>query len=116
MIKSDIIDELYRVLGGTNKRDIAKYVDFIFAALSDALINEESVKIAKFGVFETRHKNARMGRNPRTMEEAEISARRVVSFRTSEQLQKRMNSEEAYRAIENRKKSLEDQTNKDKNK
>lgn len=99
MIKNDIVDELYRAMGNMTRRNIVQYVDFIFDTMSQALDKEGSMKITHFGVFETRHKNARIGRNPKTLEEVEIAARRVVSFRASEQLLKRLNSEEADRAL-----------------
>jgi integration host factor subunit alpha len=44
------------------------------------------VKIPGFGSFNVRDKAARIGRNPKTGEEAEISARRVVSFKASQGL------------------------------
>ena len=99
MIKNDIVDELYRAMGKITRRQITQYVDFIFETMSQALDEDGSMKITHFGVFETRHKNARMGRNPMTLEAVEITARRVVSFRASEHFIKRLNSEEADHAL-----------------
>ena len=99
LIKNDIVDELYRAMGKITRRQITQYVDFIFETMSQALDEDGSMKITHFGVFETRHKNARMGRNPKTLEEVEITARRVVSFRASEHFIKRLNSEEADHAL-----------------
>lgn len=99
MIKNDIVDELYRSTEGMTRRQISLYVDFIFETMCQALDADETMKITHFGVFETRHKNARIGRNPKTLEEVEISARRVISFRASEHFLKRLNSEEADQAI-----------------
>lgn len=50
----------------------------------------ESVKLSGFGTFSVRDKGARMGRNPRTGESAPISPRRVVTFRASAVLKRRI--------------------------
>ena len=51
-------------------------------------------KITDFGSFSDSHKGARMGRNPKTGEEAPISARRVVVFRPAQKLKHRVNHSE----------------------
>jgi len=53
------------------------------AHLSDTLVSGEMVKISSFGTFSLRDKKARVGRNPKTGEEAAIVPRRVLTFRPS---------------------------------
>jgi integration host factor subunit alpha len=48
------------------------------------------VKLSGFGHFGLREKNARPGRNPKTGEEISISARRVVTFKSSLKLKERV--------------------------
>jgi len=38
------------------------------------------VLISGFGQWKVRDKNSRIGRNPKTLEETEVSARRVVTY------------------------------------
>jgi integration host factor subunit alpha len=59
--------------------------------ISDALIRGEDVKLSSFGSFLVRHKNGRMGRNPKTGEEVPIDPRRVLSFRASHVLKEKIN-------------------------
>jgi integration host factor subunit alpha len=47
--------------------------------------------ISGFGNFVVRSKNARRGRNPQTGSEMEISARKVLTFRSSNVLKKTLN-------------------------
>ena len=54
--------------------------------MKQTFIEGESLKIAGFGTFIIRQKMSRRGRNPQTGEELEITPRRVISFRTSNQL------------------------------
>ena len=68
-------------------------VDDVIGEMADALARGESVKIAGFGIFEIRQKNEREGRNPKTGVAASISPRRVVAFRPSTILKRRVNSE-----------------------
>ena len=47
-----------------------------------ALQQGDSVILLRFGTFHVRAKRARVGRNPKTGEEAMIAARRVVRFKS----------------------------------
>jgi integration host factor subunit alpha len=47
------------------------------------LIEGQDVKISSFGTFIVRNKKERVGRNPKTGEEVPITARQVVTFRSS---------------------------------
>jgi integration host factor subunit alpha len=68
-------------------------VEDVLDEISTALIAGESVKIAGFGTFTVRQKNARIGRNPRTLEKAIISPRKSISFKASAILKKSVNGE-----------------------
>jgi len=58
-------------------------VEAVLDAVKQILMTGETVKIPLFGNFSVRAKRARIGRNPKTGKEAEITARRVVTFRPS---------------------------------
>ena len=75
---------------GLTSADAYKLVDIIFGEIQEALINGEEVKFAGFGTFKILEKSARLGRNPKTGVPAVISARRVVSFRPSNEFRKRV--------------------------
>ncbi len=65
------------------KAEAKELVDSFFEIMASELEQGREVKLAGFGNFELRDKAARPGRNPRTSEDALISARRVVTFRAS---------------------------------
>ena len=48
------------------------------------------VSIAGFGTFETRHRSARMGRNPATGEAIHIAAKNVAAFKAAKGLKDRV--------------------------
>ena len=73
-----------------SKADAQKAVDAIFAAnggiIADALKAGDKVQITGFGSFETRKREARTGRNPRTGKEIKIGASTSAAFRAGKGL------------------------------
>ena len=76
---------------GLSRYESSKFVEQVLELISSALIQNEQVKISKFGTFSTRKKVARVGRNPKTGIEAEISERRVITFRASNNMKQSIN-------------------------
>ncbi|MEO5379108.1 MAG: integration host factor subunit alpha [Magnetococcus sp. DMHC-6] len=68
---------------GRPKAQSCEVVELILEILIQRLEAGETVKLSGFGVFSVRSKRARQGRNPRTGEAKEISARKVVTFSPS---------------------------------
>jgi len=66
---------------GLSKKDSEKAVNAAFDAISAELVKGGKVQLVGFGSFETKTRNARVGRNPRTKEEIEIPASRVPVFK-----------------------------------
>ncbi len=85
--KADIAKHIQEATG-LKKPEAAEVTDKVLQHICDTLIAGEEVKISGFGHFMLREKSARMGRNPRTGEAAEIDARSVVVFRPSHLLKK----------------------------
>lgn len=56
-------------------------VEHFFETLRIALESGHDVKLSGFGNFNLRDKRQRPGRNPKTGEEKEVKARRVVTFK-----------------------------------
>ena len=68
---------------GLSRNESATLVDSVFTEILASLINGSDVKISSFGTFIVRQKKERIGRNPKTGEEVAITARQVVTFRSS---------------------------------
>ena len=77
--KAELADHLCAKLT-LQKHDAKDLIEILFAEMKAALERGEEVKISGFGNFTTRKKKARPGRNPKTGEDVDISARRVVTF------------------------------------
>src|SRR5580704_18142561 len=89
LTKADISEHLFNGIGLT-KRESKEIVEVFFNNVSSALENAQQVKLSGFGNFELHDKNERPGRNPKTGESIPVSARRVVTFRSGQKLQSRV--------------------------
>ncbi|MEE8056984.1 MAG: HU family DNA-binding protein [Pseudomonadales bacterium] len=63
----------------------------ILDEITNALSRKESVTLIGFGTFETRHRNARMGKNPQTGEPIQIAASNTVGFKPGKALKASLN-------------------------
>ena len=91
LTRADIATALHQKVG-LSFRESADVVDFVIDEICDAVVRGEYVKIATFGSFRLRDKKARVGRNLKTLEEVTISERRVLLFRPSQHLRRRVAS------------------------
>ncbi len=85
MTKADLVDAIYERVG-FSKKESAKIVELVFDIIKETLEKGEKIKISGFGNFVVRDKRSRIGRNPQTGQEIEISARRVLTFKPSQVL------------------------------
>ena len=77
---------------GLSRYESSQLVESVLEHISNALVKNEVVKISSFGTFSTRKKNPRIGRNPKTGAEAQITGRRVITFRPSQLMKERVSS------------------------
>ena len=71
---------------GLSKKDSERVLNAAIDAITAALVEGEKVQISGFGIFETKNREARIGRNPHTKETIEIPATRVPGFKASKAL------------------------------
>lgn len=88
--RADLAESLRRAVG-LSFAESAELVETVLQEILDTIASGEDVKLSSFGSFIVRSKRERLGRNPRTGEEAKIVARRVVIFRASNVLRARIN-------------------------
>src|SRR3954467_13485240 len=91
MTKADIIEGVYEKVG-FSKKESAEIVELVFDTVKETLERGDKIKISGFGNFQVRQKKARVGRNPQTGKEIEISARRGLTFRPSQVLKTALNA------------------------
>lgn len=85
MTKADLVEIIFEQVG-LPKKEAQTVVESIFDTIMQAFKDGEGVKLSGFGAFSVRQKRSRRGRNPKTGDEIEITPRRVLTFRVSNQL------------------------------
>ena len=88
--RADLTEAVYQEVG-LSRNESAQLVESVLEEIASTLARGESVKLSSFGTFSVRDKAERIGRNPKTGEEAPISPRRVLAFRASRVLKDRIN-------------------------
>ena len=91
LTKKDLVNAIYMQIG-FSKHITENLIDEFFSIIVLNLCKKKSVKISKFGTFLIRSKSSRIGRNPKTNEEKEISKREVVLFKPSREFRELLNN------------------------
>jgi integration host factor subunit alpha len=91
LTKDNIINEVYTKLD-LKKDEARQVVEQLLEIMKQTLQNGEDLLISGFGKFVVKDKEARRGRNPQTRRDLQLRARRVVVFKTSGILRKKINS------------------------
>jgi integration host factor subunit alpha len=88
--RAELIEAVYQKVG-LSQVESARLVELVLEEITDCLERGEPVKLSSFGSFVVRNKGPRMGRNPRTGVGVPIPAHRVLAFKPSGTLRRRLN-------------------------
>ena len=90
MTKAELV-ELMAKDAGLTKADAARALDAFTGSVTKSLKGGKKVTLVGFGTFESRRRDARMGRNPQTGATVKIPARNVVTFKAGSKLKEAVN-------------------------
>ena len=88
--RKSLTSELYKKLG-FSKNFSSNFIDTFFENIITEIIKNNKIKISSFGTFRILNKKERIGRNPKTKEQAVISSRKVLKFNPSTIFKKKLN-------------------------
>ena len=91
MTKSELILRIGKTSPHLHQRDVERIVATIFDEIATALARGDRVELRGFGAFSVKHRDARIGRNPRTGVTVEVSRKAIPFFKTGKQLSERLN-------------------------
>ena len=91
MIKSELIQAIAEDNPHLYQRDVERIVSTVFDEITDALARGDRVELRGFGAFSVKHREARMGRNPRTGDQVPVPSKHVPFFKSGKELRERMN-------------------------
>ncbi len=94
MIRSELIQKIAEENPHLYQRDVERIVATIFDEIIEAMARGERVELRGFGAFSVKHRDPRIGRNPRTGESVHVAGKAVPFFKTGKLLRDRLNGYE----------------------
>lgn len=93
MIRSELIQKLAEENPHLFQRDVERIVNTVFEEIIEAMARGDRVELRGFGAFSVKHRDARIGRNPRTGESVDVDHKYVPFFKAGKQLRDRLNDQ-----------------------
>ncbi len=91
LTKTKLVEGILRCHMDISRLEAAQYLEVLLGIMKQTLEDGEDIMITGFGKFCVKEKKKRKGRNPATGKDLFLDARRIVTFRCSEKLRKRIN-------------------------
>jgi integration host factor subunit beta len=91
VIRSQLIQKLADENPHLYQRDVERIVTTVFEEITRAMEQGNRVELRGFGAFSVKHRDARMGRNPRTGAAVPVEEKAVPFFKTGKLLRERLN-------------------------
>jgi integration host factor subunit beta len=92
VIKSELVQRIADRNPHLYLRDVEKIVNAILDEITKALSRGDRVELRGFGAFSVKHRDARLGRNPRTGAHVEVTEKAVPFFKTGKEMRERLNN------------------------
>ncbi len=91
MNKSELIESIADK-SGLSKADAAKALDGLIESVTEGLSKGDRIALIGFGSWSVEQRSARTGRNPRTGDEIQIPAKKVIKFKAGAGLANSVNN------------------------
>jgi integration host factor subunit beta len=91
LVKSELVQRLVARNPHLYQRDVENIVDAILGEIAAVLTRFDRVELRGFGVFLTKQRRARTGRNPRTGDNILMTEKHVLAFRTGKTVHELLN-------------------------
>jgi len=94
IVKSKLLKQLSNNYPNFLKKDLSKFIDIILEEIKRALRRSDSVELRNFGRFSVKTQKASIRRNPRTGEKVSVPEKKVISWKMSKDMFKKINNED----------------------
>jgi integration host factor subunit alpha len=92
LTKNDLSEAIY-LKSDLTKKQAGDVVEDLIELIKCTLEQGEKVLVSGFGKLDVKEKNPRRGRNPMTGGDLTVDGRRIVTFRCSDVLRRKLNGE-----------------------
>ena len=93
IVKSELIKQLKKSFPNFLSRDLNKLVEIIINEIKNTLKRGEGVELRGFGTFRTNIQKESIRRNPKTGTKVNVPSKRVIKWKMSKDLFKKLNNE-----------------------
>jgi len=94
IVKSKLLKQLSNNYPNFLKKDLSIFMDIILNEIKRALRRGDSVELRGFGRISVKTQKASIRRNPRTGEKVAVPEKKVISWKMSKDMFKKINNEE----------------------
>jgi integration host factor subunit beta len=91
VIRSELVQKLCDDHPDLTLKEVERVAAAFFDSIIEQLQGGGRVELRGFGAFSTRDRDARKGRNPRTGEPVDVSAKAVPYFKPGKEMRERLN-------------------------
>lgn len=92
MTRAELIEKVYQHMDDIPFKDVESSVKIILETMTEALMANERIEIRGFGSFELRHREPRVGRNPKTGESVLLPAKHIPHFKPGKELREQVDA------------------------
>ena len=94
VVKSKLLKQLSKNWPNFLQKDISKVTDIILNEIKRSLRRGDSVELRGFGRFSVKTQRASIRRNPKAGEKVAVPEKKVISWKMSKDMFKKINNEE----------------------
>ena len=94
IVKSKLLKQLSNNYPNFLKKDLEKFTDIILNEIKRALKRRDGVELRNFGSFRIKTQKSSIRRNPKTGEKVAVPEKKVISWKMSKEMFKKINDDE----------------------
>ena len=94
IVKSKLLKQLKKSYPNFSTKDLDKLYSIVFNEIKKALKRGDGVELRNFGTFRSKIQKSSIRRNPKTGEKVAVPEKKVISWKMSKEMFKKINDEE----------------------
>ena len=94
IVKSKLLQQLKKSYPNFTNKDLDRLVSIVLNEIKRALRRGDGVELRNFGTFRTKIQKSSIRRNPKTGEKVAVPEKKVISWKMSKEMFKKINNEE----------------------
>ena len=93
IVKSKLLKQLKKSYPNLSFKDLTKLVEIILMEIKKAIRRGDGVELRNFGTWRVKTQKASIRRNPKTSEKIAVPEKKVIAWKSSKDMFKKINDE-----------------------